>query len=96
MATTHIVKLQIKEAYELLLHPIEQGVIHSDIFYLYGEVCRVLKKLTESEKFLLDCLKLEYHSPFVYYSLGLLYYETGEFKYSISFFKHFLQIMVIV
>jgi tetratricopeptide (TPR) repeat protein len=94
MATTRVVKLQIQEAYDLLILPIEQGVVHSDIFYLYGEVCRVLKKLNESEKFLLDCLKFEYHSPFVFYSLGLLYYEKGEYKYSISFFKHFMQLMV--
>jgi tetratricopeptide (TPR) repeat protein len=95
LATTLVKKKQFKKAFEILKLPIQQGVYHSDIFYLYGEVCRVLKKMEDSEKYLLECLKFEFHSPFVFYSLGLLYQETSQHKYSISLFKHFLKIIVI-
>jgi tetratricopeptide (TPR) repeat protein len=94
IATTHIKKNQYPKAYEMLKLPIQQGVNHSDIFYLYGDVCRILKKPEEAEKFLLECLRFEYHSPFVFYSLGILYLELEQFPYSISLFKHFLKIMV--
>jgi hypothetical protein len=91
---THMKKLNFKKAYEILLLPISQGMYHSDIFYLYGEVNRILKRLEESEKYLIECLKFEQHSPFVFYSLGLLYQELLNFKYSIWFFKHFVKIIV--
>jgi tetratricopeptide (TPR) repeat protein len=86
-------KLNFKKSYEMLKLPISQGLYHADIFYLFGEVCRILKKLEESEKYLLECLKFEHHSPFVFYSLGLLYQELLEFRYSVCFFKHFVQIL---
>ncbi len=75
--------------------PIEQDVYHSDLFYLYGDICRIIKKNDEAEKYLVECLRFEYHSPFVFYSLGLFYLETDKFNYSITLFKHFLKIMVI-
>src|SRR5690606_20496085 len=50
-------KLNFKKAYEMLKLPISQGLYHADIFYLFGEVSRVLKKLEESELYLLECLK---------------------------------------
>lgn len=86
-------KLNFKKSYEMLKLPISQGLYHADIFYLFGEVCRMLKKLEDSEKYLLECLKFEHHSPFVFYSLGLLYQELQEFRYSVCFFKHFVQII---
>ena len=60
--------LNFKKAYEVLKFPIVQGIKHSDIFYLYGEVCRVMKNYEESEKYILDALRFEKHSPYVYYS----------------------------
>jgi len=83
-------KLNFKKAYENLKLPISQGLSHADVYYLFGEICRILKKLEESEVYLLQCLKFEHHSPFVFYSLGLLYQEIEQYKYSVSFFKHFI------
>jgi tetratricopeptide (TPR) repeat protein len=82
-------KLNFKKAYENLKLPISQGLSHADVYYLFGEICRILKKLEEAETYLLQCLKFEHHSPFVFYSLGLLYQEIEQYKYSVSFFKHF-------
>lgn len=93
-AKTQMKKLNYIKSYEMLKLPIAQGLNHSDVFYLYGETCRICKKLEESEKYLLECLKFEHHSPFVFFSLGLLYQEMQEYKFSILFFKRFLNIMV--
>jgi len=87
-------KLNFNKAYEILKFPISQGLCHSDIFYLFGDVCRILKKKEESEKYLLECLKFEQHSPYVFNSLGLLYQELSNYKISQSFFRHFLEILV--
>jgi len=86
-------KFNFKKAYEMLKLPITQGLRHADIYYLFGEVCRILKKLEEGETYLLECLKFEHHSPFVYYSLGLLYQEILQHKYSNCFFKHFVGLL---
>ena len=86
-------KLYFKKAYEMLKIPLSQGLAHSDIFYLYGEVCRILKKFEEGEKYLLHCLKFEHHSPYVFYSLGLLFQEMLQYKYSNTFFKHFVSLI---
>jgi Tfp pilus assembly protein PilF len=83
-------KLNFHKAYEILKLAISQGLYHSDIFYLYGEICRIIKKPEESENYLLESLKFQQHSPYVFYSLGLLYQEIEEYKYAICFFKHFL------
>lgn len=77
----------------MLRVPLSQGLVHSDIFYLFGEVCRVLKKFSEGEKYLLHCLKFEHHSPYVFYSLGLIFQEMIQYKYSNTFFKHFISLI---
>ena len=92
-AKTLMKKLNFKKCYEILKFPICQGLLHSDVFYLFGENCRILKKLDEAEKYLLECSKFQQHSPFVFYSLGLLYQELDDFKYSVSFFKLFIGLM---
>jgi len=84
-------KLNFKKAYEILKFPIIQGVIHSDIYYLYSEVCRILKMYEESEKYMLESLKFEQHSPYAFYTGGLLYQEIGKYRESVSLFKHFLE-----
>ena len=86
-------KLNFKKAYEILKLPIMQGVVHSDIFYLYSESCRILKLYEESEKYLIECLQFDQHSPYVYYTGGLLYQETKEYRKSVSLFKHFLEVV---
>lgn len=77
-------------AYDQLSPLIVQGLYHSDLFYLYGEVCRLLKRMEEAEDYLLLALNFKHHSPYVYYSLGLLYQEVCQYKYSNSFLKKFL------
>ena len=86
-------KLNFKKAYEMLKIPLSQGLAHADIFYLYGEVCRILKKFEEGEKYLLHCLKFEHHSPYVFYSLGLIFQEMLQYNYSNTFFKHFISLL---
>ena len=60
---------------------------------MYGEVNRILKNFKESEDYLLLSCNFELHSPYVFYSLGLLYNEIKEYKYAINFFKLFNQLI---
>ena len=77
-------------AYQILSQQIKEGVSHPDLFYLYGESCRLLKKMEESEKSLLHTLNFPNHSPHTLYSLGLLYCEVHQWKYSNIFLKKFI------
>jgi len=92
-AKKHMKKLNYKKAYEVLKLLIVQGVKHSDIYYLFGEVNRIMKVYDDGEKYLLEALLFEKHSPYVFYSLGLLYQEINNYEESVSMFKHFLQIL---
>lgn len=87
-------KLQFNRAYEILKLPILKGLKHADVYYMFGEVCRLLKKLEDSERYLLEAIKFECYSPFAFLSLGLLYQELGQHKNAINFLKHFTDIMV--
>ena len=60
-------------AYNLLKEIISTGEYHSDLFYLFGEVNRILKNYQNAENYLLLALNFEIHSPKVFYSMGLLY-----------------------
>lgn len=92
-AKTYMKKYKFISAYSILKSSIQLGIYHSDLFYLYGEVNRILKHFQEAEDYLLLALNFEMHSPYVFYSLGLLYQEVSQFKYSNSFFKLFLQLI---
>lgn len=93
LAKTYMKKYKFISAYSILKSSIQLGIYHSDLFYLYGEVNRILKHFQEAEDYLLLALNFEMHSPYVFYSLGLLYQEVSQFKYSNSFFKLFLQLI---
>ena len=80
-------KGKYEECYDILKSLIEKGLNHPDLFYLYGETCRKLKIMEDSEKYLILCMNFENCSPYVYYSLGLLYEECGQYKYSNYFLK---------
>ncbi len=80
-------KGKYEECYGKLKFLLEKGLNHPDLFYLYGETCRKLKMMEDSEKYLILCLNFENCSPYVYYSLGLLYEECGQYKYSNYFLK---------
>lgn len=92
-AKTLIKKKKFLEAHTILKNEILLGVYHSDLFYLYGEVNRILQNYKEAEDYLLLSLNFEMHSPYAFYSLGLLYQEEKQYKYSNSFFKLFLQLI---
>lgn len=88
-----IKKLKIKQAYVLLKKTISTGTQHSDLFYLYGEVNRLIKQYKTAEDYLLKAVKFELHSPYVFYSLGILYQELKEYQDSNKFFKLFYRLM---
>ena len=92
-AKTLMKKYKFTSALDLLSSAVHVGIYHSDLFYLYGEVNRILKHFQPAEDYLLLALNFEMHSPYVFYSLGLLYQELSQFKYSNSFFKLFLQLI---
>lgn len=48
----------------------------------------------EAEDSLLKCLNFDVHSPYVYYSLGLIYIELGHFKRAIPLLEKFLEYLV--
>ena len=88
-----IKKLKIKQAYALLKNTILTNIQHSDLFYLYEEINRLIKQYKTAEDYLLKSLKFELHSPYVFYSLGLLYQELKEYQNSNKFFKLFNRLM---
>ena len=80
-------------AYNLLKEIISTGEYHSDLFYLFGEVNRILKNYQNAENFLLLALNFEIHSPKVFYSMGLLYHELKQYSYSNIFLKLFIRLI---
>ena len=88
-----IKKKRLKQAYILLKQTVSTGHQHSDLFYLYGEINRMLKQNNVAENYLINALKFELHSPYVFYSLGLLYQDMKDYKNSIKFFKLFNRLL---
>ena len=80
-------------AYYLLRNTISAGEYHSDLFYLYGEVNRILNNYEEAEDYLLLALNFEIHSPYVFYSMGLLYQNLKQYNYSNIFFRLFQRLI---
>ena len=88
-----IKKKKLKQAYILLKQTISTGHQHSDLFYLYGEINRMLNQNSVAENYLINALKFELHSPYVFYSLGLLYQDMNNYNNSIKFFKLFNRLL---
>ena len=80
-------------AYNLLKETISCGEYHSDLFYLFGDVNRILKNYQNAENYLLLALNFEIHSPKVFYSMGLLYQDLKQYSYSNIFFKLYLRLI---
>ena len=80
-------------AYNLLKEIISTGEYHSDLFYLFGEVNRILKNYQNAENYLLLALNFEIHSPRVFYSMGLLYQELKQYDYSNIFLKLYIRLI---
>ena len=88
-----IKKKKLKQAYILLKQTVSTGIQHSDLFYLYGEINRMLNQNKVAENYLISSLKFELHSPYVFFSLGLLYQDMNDYKNSIKFFKLFNRLL---
>jgi hypothetical protein len=80
-------------AYNLLKEIISTGEYHSDLFYLFGEINRILKNYQNAENYLLLALNFEIHSPKVFYSMGLLYQELKQYDYSNIFLKLYIRLI---
>ena len=80
-------------AYNLLKNTIATGEYHSDLFYLFGEVNRILENYKNAEDYLLLALNFEIHSPFVFFSMGLLYQDLNKYDYSNIFLKLFKRLI---
>lgn len=89
-----LLKTAPSEAVNLLKQRIDDGLVHADLYYLLGETLRSIDRLEEAEEALLSALSMKLHSPYVYYSLGLLYLDTGEMSRSIPLLTHFLSQIV--
>ena len=88
-----IKKKKLKQAYILLKQTISTGIQHSDLFYLYGEINRVLRQNNTAENYLIKSLKFELHSPYAFFSLGLLYQEMKQYQNSNKFFSLFNRLL---
>ena len=88
-----IKKKKLKQAYILLKQTISTGIQHSDLFYLYGEINRMLRQNNTAEKYLIKSLKFELHSPYSFFSLGLLYQDKKDYKNSNKFFSLFNRLL---
>ena len=88
-----IKKQKMKQAYLLLKQTISTGIQHSDLFYLYGEINRMLKQNKVAENYLMKSLKFELHSPYAFFSLGLLYQDMNEYINSNKFFRLFNRLL---
>ena len=81
------------QAFNLLKETISAGEYHSDLFYLFGEVNRILRNYQNAEYYLLLSLNFEIHSPNVFYSMGMLYHELKQYSYSNIFLKLFIRLI---
>ena len=88
-----IKKKKLKQAYILLKQTISTGIQHSDLFYLYGEINRILRQNNTAENYLIKSLKFELHSPYAFFSLGLLYQEMKQYQNSNKFFSLFNRLL---
>ena len=88
-----IKKKKLKQAYILLKQTISTGIQHSDLFYLYGEINRILRQNNTAENYLIKSLKFELHSPYAFFSLGLLYQDMNQYQNSTKFFRLFNRLL---
>ena len=71
----------------------DPSVQHADLFYLSGEVFRLLGLYEEAQNHLIEALKFNVHPPYVYNSLGQVERELNNIPRSISLFKHFVHLI---
>lgn len=71
-------------------HVLASGYENSDLYYLLGEVQRILGQLTYAEQDLLKALTFEVHSPKIFISLGLIYNKKHDWQKAASCITKFL------
>ena len=86
---------QLQSAFEELQEAVNEGIKHADVFYMLGEVNRLLKNYKESVKYLLEAMRFKLHSPYTYYSLGRSYSSLGEHDKAVQMIEHFLELIEI-
>lgn len=90
-AKSEMKKCNFYKANDILKVAIGKGYFHSDLFYLFGEVKRLMKYYEEAEDYFLLSLKFKHHSYYIYFSLGILYQETSLLEHSNNYYKKFLE-----
>ena len=75
---TYEVALSLLDSY-FLSRKGSKEAMHSDLFYLKGEIYRLKGDYKSGEENFLECLRYECHPNLVYYSLGQLYLSQIEF-----------------
>lgn len=95
MALSFLRKQDVANAYNCLKQLLQRGHSHADLYYLYGEVNRLMGKLSIAEQSLLKALRFELQSPYTFYSLGLVYMENKRYDKSLPLFYKFLEHVVL-
>lgn len=86
-----ISKSSYLKAVTLLQSLTEQGITHSDVYYLLGEAYRLLDEIDKAEEYLNKALLMKIHSPYCYFSLGKVFQAKEKYDESIKFFQKFLK-----
>ena len=90
-----IARKNADEAIELLQMRVRDGLLHADLYYLLGETLRTRERLDEAEENLLSALSMKLHSPYAYYSLGLVYLDQSRLDRAVPLLQHFLSQIVL-
>ncbi len=91
-AKTAMLSGDLEAAFRCLADAVDSGVKHADVFYLFGEVSRLRGLFEQAEKFLTKALCFKVHSPYTYYSLGLLYIETKRCSLAVDSLQRFVSL----
>ena len=75
------------KADKILTREIEKGTFHSDLYYIYGELKRLEGDMQEAEFHLKNAMAAKLHTPYAYYSLGLIYMTQNQTQQAILQFR---------
>ena len=83
----------LKEAKEIM-HSIESsGFYNSDVYYLSAQIDRKLGLVDQAEKKLIKALTYSVHTPYVFFSLSLIFNQTKRHSKAIRCLKKFLTLV---
>ena len=72
----------------------EQNLVHADLYYLQGEVYRLLEDHDSAIPFLLKSLKFEIYPLPAIKSLAMSYFEVGKYSKSCLLLEHYAKTAV--